>query len=476
VALDIFCVMTNDVMPRLKALPLWKRLGESLRFQLLLWIVLPLIGVICVNLLISFQSAEATADLINDQMLLSSARVIAEAVTVDNSGTIEADIPPAALEMFDTGHGDRVFYRVITAWGTLVAGFLDLPSPKKEQAGEDAVFRGDKVRVMMLNHPVVGLAKDAAVSVSVAVTLNNESAMRQKLWLSDFTKQLLLVLVAGLVAVIGLQRGLAPVLRLRDAVRQRDRERLDPFNPQTVQSELRPLVHALNDHMERVQGQMAAQRRFVSNAAHQLRTPLALVNTQASVAAREENPERRNEALQALRTSTKQLTRLASQLLTLSRAEPGSRRPRHDTVDLAAAARQVLETYAETALRRQIDLGLEASEASFVEGDGAMLSEMLVNLVDNALRYTPVGGTVTVSLSQQGEWVCIRVEDNGPGIPESEHEHVFERFYRIMGTQAEGSGLGLAIVKEVVDGASGDVTLKTPPNGGLIVEVRLPAA
>lgn len=105
-----------------------------------------------------------------------------------------------------------------------------------------------------------------------------------------------------------------------------------------------------------------------------------------------------------------------------------------------------------------------------------MLSEMLVNLVDNALRYTPAGGTVTVSLSLEGEWVCIRVEDNGPGIPESEHEHVFERFYRIMGTQAEGSGLGLAIVKEVVDGASGDVALKTAPNGGLIVEVRLPVA
>lgn len=378
--------------------------------------------------------------------------------------------------MFDTGHGDRVFYRVITAWGSLVSGVADLPETKKDQSAEDLNFRGDPVRVMTLNHPVVGLAKDAEISVSVAVTLNNEKAMRQRLWLSDFTKQLLLVLVTGFVAIVGLQRGLAPVLRLRDAVREQGREKLDPFSPENVQSELRPLVHALNDYMERVQSQMAAQRRFVANAAHQLRTPLTLVATQASVAAREQDSNSRNEALQALRTSTQQLTRLASQLLTLSRAEPGSRRPRHDKIDLAAAARQVLETFTETALQRQIDLGLDVDEPCRVEGDGPMLSEMIVNLVDNALRYTLPGGTVTVSVSRHGAWVLLRVEDNGPGIPDQEKEQVLERFYRIIGTQAEGSGLGLAIVKEVVERAGGTVALTTPVSGGLNVEVKLPAA
>ena len=468
--------MASDGKPQTqsKFRRLWKRLSESLRVQLLLWIVLPLIGVICVNLVISFQSAEATADLVSDQLLLASARVIAEAVTVDTNGTVAVDIPPAALEMFDIGHGDRVFYRVLTAWGTLVSGFDNLPEPKKEQVGEDAVFRDSPVRVLTLNHPVIGLARDAEVSVSVAVTLNGERAMRQRLWLSDFTKQVLLVLVAGFVAIVGLQRGLTPVLRLRDAVREQGRERLDPFSPETVQTELRPLVHALNDYMERVQSQMAAQRRFVSNAGHQLRTPLTLVATQARVAPREKDNDRRNEALQALRSSTKQLARLASQLLTLSRAEPGSRRPRRDRVDMTAATRQVLDTYAETALRRQIDLGFEASEPAFVEGDGPMLSEMIVNLIDNALRYTPVGGTVTVSVSKGDEWVQLRVEDNGPGIPDDERAKVFERFYRIMDVQPEGSGLGLAIVKEVVDGADGTVSLGTSPSGGLTVDIKLP--
>lgn len=452
------------------------RLTSSLRAQLFAWVVLTLIGAICINLYLSFRSADITADLITDHTLLASARVIAEAVHVDPGGTVQVDIPPAALEMFDTGYGDRVFYQVVTAWGNLVAGYPGLPQPRRQQVGEDAVFRSDYVRLMLLNHPIVGLGEDSTISVTVAVTHNSQYAMRRRLWLSDFAKQLGLVLIAGLVTIVGLQRGLAPVLRLRDAVRERGRQRLDPLEPDMVQSELRPLVHALNDHMERVQNQMAAQRRFVSNAAHQLRTPLALISTQASVAARENDNARRDEALQALRSSTRQVTRLASQLLTLSRAEPGSRRPRNDTIDLVATARRVLETLAEEALRHDIDLGLEAGDAPVhVEGDGLMLREMLVNLVDNALRYTPAAGRVTVGVGRNGDDALLWVEDSGPGIPEAERAQVFERFYRIIGTEPEGSGLGLAIVREVVDGAGGSVTLGDAAEGGLLVTVKLPA-
>jgi two-component system sensor histidine kinase TctE len=470
--------MHNDEAPPSRGI-LGRAIGalmSSLRAQLFAWVVLTLIGAICINLYLSFRSADATASLVTDRTLLASARVIAEAVRVDASGTVQIDIPPAALEMFDTGYGDRVFYKVVTAWGNLIAGFPDLPRPKRDLTGEDQTFRTDGVRVLMLSHPVVGLDQDSTISVAVAVTHNSQYAMRRRLWLSDFTKQLALVLLAGLVTIIGLQRGLAPVLRLRDAVRERGRQRLDPLDPHMVQNELRPLVHALNDHMERVQNQMAAQRRFVSNAAHQLRTPLALISTQASVAAREADSSRRDEALTALRASTRQVTRLASQLLTLSRAEHGSRRPRNDTIDLAETARRVLETLAEEALRRNIDLGLEAGETPVcVEGDGTMLREMLVNLVDNALRYTQDGGRVTVGVAQEGDTALLWVEDNGPGISEAERDHVFERFYRIMGTEPEGSGLGLAIVREVVDGAGGSAALADADGGGLLVSVRLPA-
>ncbi len=453
-----------------------RALTSSLRAQLFAWVVLTLIGAICVNLYLSFRSADVTAKLVTDRMLLASARVIAEAVHVDPNGNVQLDIPPSALEMFDTGYGDRVFYQVVTAWGNLIAGYPGLPRPKRQQTGEDMTFRTDGMRLMMLDHPIVGLGQDSTISVTVAVTHHSQYAMRRRLWLSDFTKQLVLVLIAGLVTILGLQRGLSPVLRLRDAVRERGRERLDPLEPDMVQSELRPLVHALNDHMERVQNQMAAQRRFVSNAAHQLRTPLALISTQASVAARETDDRSRDEALAALRSSTRHVTRLASQLLTLSRAEPGSRRPRNDTIDLAETARQVLQILAEEALRRNIDLGLEADETPVhVEGDGTMLREMVVNLVDNALRYTQAGGRVTVGIGREGDTALLWVEDNGPGIPEAERTQVFERFYRIMGTEPEGSGLGLAIVREVVDGAGGSVALGDAADGGLVVRVRLPA-
>jgi len=451
-------------------------LRQSLRAQLLAWVVLTLVGAICFNLYDSYQTADQTAKLVSDRTLLSSARVIAEAVRVDEGGNVEADIPPAALEMFDTGYGDQVFYQVITAWGNLVSGFPDLPLPSVERTGQDVTFRNSTVRALTLNHPVVGLPDDGDISVTVAITHNSQYALRRRLWLDDFTKQFILVLLAGVVTIIGLQRGLAPALRLRDAVRARGRERLDPLSPGMVQTEFQPLVRALNDHMERVQNQMAAQRRFVSNAAHQLRTPLALMSTQASVAARETDEARRDEALQALRSSTRHMSRLASQLLTLSRAEPGSRRPRSDTIDLAAAARDIVAAHAEQALQRDIDIGLEVSGPVPVEGDGTMLREMLVNLVDNSIRYTRRGGQVTVSVTREETLAVLDVEDNGPGIPADERGQVFERFYRVLGTEGDGSGLGLAIVREVVDGAGGTVALAEADGGGLVVSVRLPVA
>ena len=450
------------------------RLRRSLRVQLVSWVVLTLAGAICVNLYLSFRSATAAAQLVADRTLLASARVIAEAVHVDHSGSVEVEIPPAALEMFDTGFGDQVFYRVTTPWGNLLSGYPDLPTPLVALKGEDLTFRDHGIRALMLDHPVVGLGGDGTIAVTVGVTHGSQYAIRRQLWLSDFANQLALVLLAGLVTIIGLQRGLSPILRLRDAVRQRGRDRLDPFPTSMVQTELQPLVHALNDHMESVQNQMAAQRRFVANAAHQLRTPLALIATQAAVAAREVDIRQRDEALQALQKSTRQVTRLAGQLLALSRAEPGNFRPRMDNTDLASLTRSVLENIAEEALKRSIDLGFDNGGPVNVTGDATMLGELVVNLVDNALRHTPPGGSVTVAVKSLQNTAILMVEDTGPGIPEGERAQVFERFYRVMGTQTEGSGLGLAIVREVVDSAGGTIELSDGKAGGLVVRVALP--
>ncbi|RUU18409.1 sensor histidine kinase [Mesorhizobium sp. M7A.T.Ca.TU.009.01.3.2] len=447
---------------------------SSLRLQLLAWVVLPLAGLATINLWTSHRSALATADLVTDRMLLGSARAIAEQVAIVD-GVLDATVPPAAIEMFDTGDRDSVYYHVETAGGRLLTGYPDLPEDTRQPSVE-AVYRDQALRLLTFSHAVVGAGPDSPITVTVGVTMAGHDAMVKRLWLSAFAQQLALVAIAGIFVLLGLRRGLAPLIRLRDAVRSPRRSDLDPIEVPGAQSEIRPLIDALNAYMGRVRAQMAAQRRFIANAAHQLRTPLALLSTQASYALRESASDARQEALVALQASSGRLARLAEQLLTLSRAEPGSRRPRADHVDLTEAARHVLETHAPIAIGRNIDLGLEEAGPVPVIGDGTMLREMTVNLVDNALRYTRAGGSVTVKLAATDGEAVLTVADDGPGIPADERDHVFERFYRIAGSTEEGSGLGLAIVREVVENAGGRVTLGDGATGGLVVEVRLPLA
>ncbi|MBB4168821.1 hypothetical protein FHX09_002667 [Rhizobium sp. BK538] len=166
------------------------RLRRSLRVQLVSWVVLTLAGAICVNLYLSFRSATAAAQLVADRTLLASARVIAEAVHVDHSGSVEVEIPPAALEMFDTGFGDQVFYRVTTPWGNLLSGYPDLPTPLVALKGEDLTFRDHGIRALMLDHPVVGLGGDGTIAVTVGVTHGSQYAIRRQLWLSGFANSL----------------------------------------------------------------------------------------------------------------------------------------------------------------------------------------------------------------------------------------------------------------------------------------------
>ncbi|TPM05851.1 sensor histidine kinase [Mesorhizobium sp. B2-3-11] len=447
---------------------------NSLRLQLLAWVVLPLAGLATINLWTSQRNALATADLVTDRMLVGSARAIAEQVAMAD-GVLDATIPPAAIEMFDTGDRDSVYYRVETAGGRLLTGYPDLPQAPRH-ASVEASYRDHMLRLLTLSHAVIGAGGDSPITVTVGITLSGHDAMVRRLWLSAFVQQLALVAIAGVFVLLGLRRGLAPLMSLRDAVRSPSRSDLDPVDVPGAQSEIRPLIEALNAYMERVRAQMGAQRRFIANAAHQLRTPLALLSTQASYALRETATDARQEALVALQASSGKLARLAEQLLTLSRAEPGSRRPRADRIDLTEAARHVLETQAPAAIARKIDLGLEETGPVAVIGDGTMLREMIVNLVDNALRYSTAGASVTVKLAAIDSEAVLTVADEGPGIPAEERDHVFERFYRIAGSTEEGSGLGLAIVREVVENAGGRVTLGDGAAGGLVVEVRLPLA
>ncbi len=453
---------------------------KSLRTYLLFWLLAPLAGVVLVNVFSGYRAASHTADMVTDRTLVASATTIAEEIFVVD-GVIDVQVPPAAIEMFNTGHGDLVFYSVQTRNGQLLTGSPDIPPPEASKPDRHPLFyqgsyRGRPLRLVALTHPIVGADEANPVTVLVGQTLNSHDDMVRDLLQGSIGQQVVLLGVAAILVFIGFRRGLAPVMRLRDAVLDDKRDALVPLPTTSVHTELRPLVEALNEYKRRVRAQMDAQRRFISNAAHQIKTPLTLLATQAAFAERARNVADRKEGLAALQTGVRQFAHLVNQLLTLSRAEPGARRPRHERVDLAAVARRVLEEFSAVALARDIDLGFDASgEPTVVIGDETMLREMIVNLVDNALRYTPAGGTVVVGLERTSEACVLAVADNGPGIPPEETSRVFERFYRVLANGGEGSGLGLAIVREVVGAAGGTVTLSPPPTGhGLIVAVTLP--
>jgi two-component system sensor histidine kinase TctE len=459
--------------------------ARSLRLQLLGWLLIPLAGVVVANTWVTYSDAQATASLVTDRTLLASARAMAEGVQVID-GRMQVVIPPAALEMFATEFHDRVYFRIARFEGraetSLMSGNADLPPPGEAvlpltSLVYNADYRGEPLRLVAIRQPVPG-SDTATALVTVGETLGARDHMARTLWVRSLLQQALLGLIVAICVWFGLERGLRPLLRLREEVLERRSDELRPFSGRGLQTELQPLVAALNQYSTRLREQIDAQQRFLANAAHQLRTPLTILATQAAYATRSADIGEKNEALAAIHSNARAMARLANQLLTLSRVEPGSELDTRQPVDLVLLTRKALETQVGHALQKNMDLGFDPAPAEApMSGDPALLQEMIVNLVDNSLRYTPAGGVVTVGIEQaDGGW-HLSVRDNGPGIPEAECGRVFERFYRILGNEAEGSGLGLAIVRDIVDRHGGDIRLRPGADGsGLVVAVDLPAA
>lgn len=454
---------------------------RSLRRELLGWLVLPLLAVVSFNVWTSYRNARATANLLTDHTLVSSARTIAENIR-EVDGVIEASIPPSALEMFASDDRDKVIYRVNGPHGELVTGYPDALPPPQKPSGFTPVyfegeFRGDPVRAVALAQLVIAKGSNSGEAVVIlGQTLRSRDRLMQGLWLSALRDQVLLVVIAGILALFGLSHGLQPLLRLRETVRRRSPDSLEPLDSTDVQMELRPLVFALNEALAHVHRQVAAQRRFVANAAHQLRTPLTLLKAQIGVGLRDGGNKAPLEALHGASITVESMTRLSNQLLALARAEQGSALLHRESIDFSATCREAVEGLAPISIERSIDLGFEApSSPIYVNGHGPLLREMTINLVENALRYTPRGGTVTVRIFEQAGDAVLGVEDNGPGIPMNERKKVFERFYRRLDTGVDGTGLGLAVASEIAASHEGSIELQDRvPAPGLLVLVRLP--
>jgi two-component system sensor histidine kinase TctE len=315
--------------------------------------------------------------------------------------------------------------------------------------------------------------------VQVAVTQRGLDALARRIWLRSVWPQAALLAAVALLGWFWVRVALRPVTRISAQVRNRELESSAPIAADDAPQELRPLVQAINDYIERI-GQYVGERgRFISNAAHQLKTPITVLNTQITVGLRSEGPEPKQQALAGSYQTVQHCIRLIHQLLTLSSAEH-TLVPRIEptVVPLGDVVREVLEDFAERAHGKNIDLGLGAeTEDAQVRGVPLMLRELVANLVDNALRYTPEEGTVTVSVLRRDGEVWLEVEDSGPGIPAAERERVFERFYRLADTaHEEGSGLGLAIVREIAMASGARIELQDRADGspGLLVRVVFP--
>lgn len=325
---------------------------------------------------------------------------------------------------------------------------------------------------------LVGYWFARSLAASFAGTPEERDALARQILLGELLPQLLLIVIAGLVVWHGVSRGLAPLERLRQALAARSHLDRSPLGDGGVPVEVRPLLLSINDLLSRLDRALTLQGRFIADAAHQLKTPIAALRTQLDVALRESEPARLRESVQAALPGLERLSRLASQLLSLARNEPeAAAGARLEPLDLNAFALAVATDWVPAALGRGIDLGFEeAGAAAMVRGDASRLREMLDNLIDNAVRYSRPGGRVTVRV-RPGPAPALEVSDDGLAIPPGERQRIFERFHRLLGTAQEGSGLGLAIAQEVATLHGARIELRDDADGvGNTFSVLFPAA
>jgi len=467
----------------------------SLRGQLLRWLLLPLILLEILNTVSVYHNAVDAADMAYDRSLLASTRALAERVTVVG-GKVVADVPYVALDSFETDTLGRIYYKVTGIKGETVSGYDDLPPvppdvPRSENYPAlvrfyHAKYNGQPVRIAALLQPVYDDSMRGIALIQVGETLDARRGLSNQILLDTIAWQASVVLVAGLLIWFAVRLVLRPLMQLKSEVETRSVSDLSDLDPTLVHKEVRPLVQAMNASMSRIQELVASQRRFIADASHQLRTPLTVLKTQAELAQREldrgeAGPRAAGlrEIVDSIAATTDSTVHLANRLLMLARIEHSG----HHTpvpVPLRAMVQQVALEMALSAVKRDIDLALEADAEFAVQGQSLLLHELVANLVDNALHYTPSGGSVVLRLRHEDGHIVLEVEDSGPGIPQADRERVFSPFYRAatsMQTNPGGSGLGLAIVRDIAALHRARITLGSGPAGrGLVVRVSFPAA
>ncbi|MFA6164473.1 MAG: sensor histidine kinase N-terminal domain-containing protein [Methylobacter sp.] len=427
---------------------------RSLKAEILLRLAVPLIFFISIESVLSYFVTLHHADVAYDRWLLDSARSLTQEIKV-RKGKVFVELPPAALEIFKWDESDQTYFKIISEEQGMLAGDKFVPEPFEVETDwtrpvffDDEMY-GEPVRVVSMR--ITRENTSERVFVHVAETLNKRRNMMMDILLADLLPQMALVLLAGIYLIVGVKRGLQPLHALADEIAKRSSRDLRPIPEQHVFLEVRALTDTINDLLARLGLAIAAQQRFIANAAHQLRTPLAGLKLQAERALREQDLSAMKPALIQIQGSADRMSHLTTQLLILARSEPINGDYELRPIDLCKLVKETCMDWVPKALQRHMELSFEGTKRSlYVRSDEVLLRELLANLLDNAICYGHDQGNIIVKVESYPS-PRLSVEDDGPGIPDAEIDRVFERFYRIPGSSGDGCGLGLAIVKEIAD-------------------------
>jgi two-component system, OmpR family, sensor histidine kinase TctE len=474
---------------------------RSLFGEILDWMLAPLLLLWPMSVALTWLVAQNIAARPYDRDLAQLTRMVARQMVLeaaaDPEGTLR--LPESAAALLRSDDVDRIYFQVLGPGRRMLTGDREIPLPEADSrpTGEvmlrDEVIQNEPVRVASLQLAVSEDKPSRVRAVQVAETLDKRSRLATEIIKGVILPQFVILPLAVLLVWFALSRGIAPLSQLQHRIRRRQSHDLSPIDEHDAPEEVAPLVRSINDLLSRLDQSMGSQKHFLADAAHQLKTPLAGLRTQAELAQREieagSDPHSVKHSLQQIALSSQRAAHMVNQLLSMARAEDKELALRPQAFNLVGLATETVQDFVPRAMEKRIDLGYEGPEPDvdvpMLRGQPVLVRELIRNLVDNALQYTPSGGTVTVRITPDpfGQVLVLQVEDNGPGIALEERELVFQPFYRSLGTEVDGSGLGLAIVREIADQHGASLSVEPARSGvgqqalegpGLRVTVRFP--
>jgi two-component system sensor histidine kinase TctE len=468
-------------------LRLFQRERRSLFGEILDWMLTPLLLLWPISLALTWLVAQNIAGKPFDRALEYNVQALSRLVVIKNR-RVEFDLTAPARELLRADETDLVFYQVLGARGEFIGGERELPlPPEDEEIFENEVrLREDIMQGQDIRVAYTWIRVDTPgarpILLQVAETREKRKTLATEIVKGVMVPQFVTLPLAVLLVWLALVRGIKPLDQLEKRIRARKSDDMSPLDETVVPEEVAPLVSSINDLLGRLKVLLSTQKRFLADAAHQLKTPLAGLRMQADLAQRETDADELKKSLKQIGRASVRATHTVNQLLALARAETTGRSLAKQRLDMVQVIADAIQDSVPRALEKHIDLGYDGppagEEASALEANPTLLKELVRNLLDNALNYTPEGRQVTVRLltDRFSGVVVLQVEDSGPGIPAAERELVLQPFYRALGTNVDGSGLGLAIVEEIAKQHGATVTLEdafpghTPP--GTRVTIR----